>query len=227
MCRQRAGVWVLTIVQLNDELVAIPPVVGMGEEHDLLVVQEWRVLHLQEERLPAQTNEGLNPWQLIILRFLMGLAIGGLNPSVNALVKTITPDSLAGRIFGLNVSAQYLGVFGDAILGGQVAAYLGIRYVFFVMSAVLLINGVWVYRRVYRKLGLNPASRTSLDCSLRSSTTSQRVLRAFLIGGGNRFLPKGASLKRRKRHRNSRRFQNGSETVIVIRMEEMATFRMT
>ena len=95
-----------------------------------------------------------NPWQLMILRFLVGLAIAGLNPSVNALVKIITPDSLAGRVFGLNVSAQYLGIFGGAILGGQAAAHLGIRYVFFITSALLLLNAVWVYVKVYKKLDL-------------------------------------------------------------------------
>jgi len=77
-------------------------------------------------------------------------------------VKIITPDSLAGRVFGLNVSAQYLGVFGGAILGGQVAAYLGIRYVFVFTSAVLLINGVWVYRRVQKRLSTKkPPLRTA------------------------------------------------------------------
>jgi len=37
------------------------------------------------------------------------------------------------------MSAGYLGVFGSFSIGGQVAAYLGIRYVFFVISALLLI----------------------------------------------------------------------------------------
>ena len=96
-----------------------------------------------------------NPWQLMGLRFLLGLAMGGLNPSVNVLVKKITPDSLTGRVFGFNISAQYLGVFGGSILGGQVAAYLGIRYVFFITSALLLMNAVWVYFKVYKKLSLN------------------------------------------------------------------------
>jgi MFS family permease len=96
-----------------------------------------------------------NPWQLMGLRFLLGLAMGGLVPSVNALVKRITPDSLTGRVFGFNMSAQYLGVFGGAILGGQVAAYLGIRYVFFITSALLLLNAVWVYFMVYKKLNIN------------------------------------------------------------------------
>ena len=52
------------------------------------------------------------------------------------------------------MSAGYLGVFGGAVLGGQVATYLGIRYVFFVTSALLLINALWVYFKVYKKLCL-------------------------------------------------------------------------
>jgi len=93
-----------------------------------------------------------SPWQLMALRFILGLATAGLAPSVNALVKRITPDSLTGRIFGFNMSAQYLGVFGGSVLGGQVAAYFGIRYVFFITSTLLLINAFWVYSTVYRKL---------------------------------------------------------------------------
>jgi MFS family permease len=95
-----------------------------------------------------------NPWQLVVLRFILGLATAGLIPSVNTLVKKITPDSLTGRVFGFTMSAGYLGVFGGSILGGQVAAYLGIRYVFFTTSALLLINAVWVYFKVYKRLSL-------------------------------------------------------------------------
>lgn len=93
-----------------------------------------------------------SPWQLMALRFLVGLAIAGLAPSINALVKRITPDALTGRIFGLIMSAQYLGIFGGSIIGGQVAAYFGIQCVFFITSILLLINALWVYRKVYKKL---------------------------------------------------------------------------
>lgn len=96
-----------------------------------------------------------NPWELMFLRFVLGLAAGGLSPSVNILVKKITPDSITGRIFGFSMAAGYLGIFGGSVLGGQVAAYLGIRYVFFITSALLLINAAWVYFNVYRKLSLN------------------------------------------------------------------------
>jgi MFS family permease len=89
------------------------------------------------------------------LRFVLGLATAGLNPSVNALVKKITPDAITGRVFGFSMSAGYLGVFGGSVLGGQIAAWLGIRYVFFVTSGLLLLNAVWVYREVYQRLNGN------------------------------------------------------------------------
>jgi MFS family permease len=96
-----------------------------------------------------------NTWQLMGLRFLFGLTAGGLTPSVNILIKKITPASLTGRVFGFSMSAAYLGIFAGSVLGGQVASYLGIRYVFFITSALLLINAVWVYFKVYKKLSLN------------------------------------------------------------------------
>ncbi|MDF2678682.1 MAG: arabinose efflux permease [Bacillota bacterium] len=94
-------------------------------------------------------------WQLMLLRFLLGLTAAGLTPSVNILIKKITPSNLIGRVFGFTMSAAYLGTFAGSILGGQIAGTLGIRYVFFVTSALLLINAVWVYFNVYKKLNSN------------------------------------------------------------------------
>jgi len=82
------------------------------------------------------------------------LTIGGLNPSINVLLKKITPDSLTGRVFGFNMSAGYLGVFSGAVMGGQIAAYFGIRNVFLITSSLLLANAAWVYFKVYKKLNL-------------------------------------------------------------------------
>ena len=96
-----------------------------------------------------------NTWQLMGLRFLLGLASAGLIPSVNIILKKITPSSLTGRVFGFSMAAGYLGVFGGSVLGGQVAGILGMQYVFFITSALLLINAIWVYFKVYKKLNLN------------------------------------------------------------------------
>lgn len=93
-----------------------------------------------------------NLWQLMVLRFLVGLTFGGLIPSVNTLIKKITPAAITGRIFGFTISSGYLGVFFGSVLGGHVASLLGIRYVFYITSALLLINAVWVYFKVYKRL---------------------------------------------------------------------------
>lgn len=93
-----------------------------------------------------------NPWQLMGLRFCLGLAAAGLTPSINTIIRKITPDKISGRIFGFNMSAQYFGTFGGSVLGGQIAAFFGIKYIFFITSALLLFNAVWVYNLVYKNL---------------------------------------------------------------------------
>jgi len=95
-----------------------------------------------------------NPWQFIGLRFLLGITMGGLTPSVYILIKRITPDNLTGRVFGFNMSAGYLGVFGGAVFGGQVAALFGVKYVFLITGALLLLNAIWVYFKVYKKINI-------------------------------------------------------------------------
>lgn len=73
-----------------------------------------------------------SPWQLLALRFLLGFTMGGLIPSVSIMIKKITPDSLTGRIFGLNMSLGYIGVAVGSILGGQIAGRFSFQYVFYV-----------------------------------------------------------------------------------------------
>ena len=90
-------------------------------------------------------------WQLGVLRFLLGLAIAGLLPSINSLIKQSTPELITGRIFGYNQSAQFLGVFLGSVFGGQMAAIFGIQYVFFFTGALLMVNALWVYHMIYKK----------------------------------------------------------------------------
>src|SRR5690606_33825282 len=48
-------------------------------------------------------------WQLVVLRFLMGVALGGLLPCITAVIRHSVPHSAAGSILGLSVSSQYVG----------------------------------------------------------------------------------------------------------------------
>ncbi len=94
-----------------------------------------------------------SPWELTGLRFLLGIATAGLLPSINALVKQLTPDEIVGRVYGYNQSAQFVGSFLGAVMGGGVAAAFGVRYVFYVTGALLLLNAIWVYKTIFAGKG--------------------------------------------------------------------------
>ncbi|SKC59039.1 MFS transporter [Krasilnikoviella flava] len=79
-----------------------------------------------------------NVWQLGVLRVLLGLALGGLLPSITAAVKHLAPPEAVGRVLGLGVSAQYVGQVAGPVLGGLVAAQAGLRAVFVATAVVLL-----------------------------------------------------------------------------------------
>jgi DHA1 family multidrug resistance protein-like MFS transporter len=89
-------------------------------------------------------------WQLTGLRFLFGLATAGLVPAVNSLVRGLAPDAIAGRIYGYNQSAQYLGNICGPVMGGLLAARYGIPCVFYVTAVLLLLTWSWVYVRAPR-----------------------------------------------------------------------------
>ena len=79
-------------------------------------------------------------WQLVALRFLMGLALGGLLPSVTSVIRHNVPDGVGGNVLGLSISAQYVGQVAGPLLGGFVGGHFGMRAVF-LMTAVLMALG--------------------------------------------------------------------------------------
>ncbi|QRG68516.1 MFS transporter [Brevibacillus choshinensis] len=89
-------------------------------------------------------------WQLIILRFLLGLSLGGLLPSVNALLRRATPSHMVSRVYGYNQSFVSIGSMLGPMIGGFLAGYVSIEGVFFMTSAFLLINAGWVYYTFFR-----------------------------------------------------------------------------
>jgi MFS family permease len=81
-------------------------------------------------------------WQLVVLRFLMGLALAGLLPSVTALIRHSVPDSVTGGVLGYSQSAQYMGQITGPLVGGFAGAQFGMRSVFFATSALMLCGAV-------------------------------------------------------------------------------------
>lgn len=90
-------------------------------------------------------------WQLILVRFAMGVFMGGLLPSVNALIRAYTPDGMISRAFSFNTSTLALGNMLGAVIGGFMAGFIGIEGLFVVSGGLLLINMVWVRFKLYKK----------------------------------------------------------------------------
>lgn len=87
-------------------------------------------------------------WQFLALRFGVGLFVGGILPTANALVGQLVPASQRGLAYGLTASATFLGSFLGPFTGGALAAVAGIRWVFVLTGVLFLLNLAWVYRVV-------------------------------------------------------------------------------
>ncbi|MBV9786271.1 MAG: MFS transporter [Acidisphaera sp.] len=85
-------------------------------------------------------------WQLLVLRFLMGMSLAGLLPSINATIRHTVPDGAAGTILGYGTSAQYAGQVIGPIIGGFIGGHFGMRAVFLATTALMLLGAAcnWI-----------------------------------------------------------------------------------
>lgn len=82
-----------------------------------------------------------NIWQLVILRFLLGIAIGGIIPVRIAYIRQTAPLSMQGEVLGYNTSLRFLGNIIGPALGGVIAGFFGFSAVFLFTSILLLVSG--------------------------------------------------------------------------------------
>jgi len=81
-----------------------------------------------------------SPFQLGVLRFLLGFADGAMLPAVQTLLVKYSSDQVTGRIFGYNQSFMYLGNVAGPLMGATVSAMAGFRWVFAATAVVVLLN---------------------------------------------------------------------------------------
>lgn len=93
-----------------------------------------------------------NVWQLMIWRFLLGITLGGLLPSVNSLIRKFAPIGMESRTYGYSNSAIFLGNMLGPITGGFFAGIIGFKGVFLFTALLLFVNGFWVKSIVYKKI---------------------------------------------------------------------------
>jgi len=80
----------------------------------------------------------------IALRFGVGLFLGGVLPTANALIGRIFPLERRGQVYGITSSATFLGMFVGPMLGGSIAARFGFEAAFLTIGVMALANLLWV-----------------------------------------------------------------------------------
>ncbi|MDR3530597.1 MAG: MFS transporter [Rhodopila sp.] len=84
-------------------------------------------------------------WAFVAERFAVGLFIGGILPTANALIGRSVSRANRGTIYGMTASATFLGNSLGPLTGGGIAAGFGIRWVFVVTTVLLASNLAWVW----------------------------------------------------------------------------------
>ncbi len=89
-------------------------------------------------------------WQLLIIRFILGISIGGIIPVRIAYIRQEAPIAMQGEVLGYETSLRFLGnVIGPA-LGGLIAGNFGFSAVFISTSVLLLISGSLLVTMMHR-----------------------------------------------------------------------------
>ncbi|OEF98897.1 multidrug transporter [Vulcanibacillus modesticaldus] len=93
-----------------------------------------------------------NVWQLMMWRFLLGLTIGGLLPSIDSLIRHYSPVGMESRTYSYSSSALFLGNLLGPIVGGILAGIIGFKGMFLFTGILLLTNGIIVKRLLQKQI---------------------------------------------------------------------------
>jgi DHA1 family multidrug resistance protein-like MFS transporter len=96
-----------------------------------------------------------NPVLFIILRFLMGMTVGGLMPSVSAFLSKMTPKEIQGSLYGFNSGVMSFGSVSGAVFGGLLANFVGFTYIFYSIASLLFLHSillVFMFKRNQSKI---------------------------------------------------------------------------
>lgn len=91
-----------------------------------------------------------NLWQLVIIRFVLGIAIGGIIPVRIAYIRQEAPIAMQGEVLGYNTSLRFLGNIIGPMLGGFISGYFGFSAVFLSTSVLLIVSGIILFISMQR-----------------------------------------------------------------------------
>lgn len=124
-------------------IVAAPFLGKLGDRFGSHIVLMFALLAVSVLYIPQAWID--NPWLLLANRFVLGLSVGGLVPSVSSLLRSLSPERGRGGIFGFNQSAGSLGNVCGALFGGFMANHWGIPSIFLCLSAIFFFHFVLVW----------------------------------------------------------------------------------
>ena len=82
-----------------------------------------------------------NVWQILVLQALVGVALGGIIPTISALLAKFTQRGEAGTVYGMDNSVNSAARSIAPLIGAGVAAWLGLRATFSAAGLIFLIGG--------------------------------------------------------------------------------------
>ncbi|MBP2241921.1 MFS family permease [Cytobacillus eiseniae] len=83
-----------------------------------------------------------NMWQLVLVRFALGVTIGGIIPVRIAYIRQEAPIAMQGEVLGYNTSLRFFGNIIGPVLGGLISGYFGFTAVFISTSVLLILSAV-------------------------------------------------------------------------------------
>lgn len=84
-----------------------------------------------------------NVYQLLILRVGLGIFISGVIPTINTIVQRSTSEKDRGGIYGIFQGGLLLGNVAGPLIGGVLAASLGLRSIFLITTGIFCLASVW------------------------------------------------------------------------------------
>jgi MFS family permease len=84
---------------------------------------------------------------LMVTAFVIGLAIGGTQPMIMAVLYNAAPPGRGGEVVGVRTFLLNVTQSGIPLLFGLLGATLGMTPVFWAMAVALLLGGAYVSRK--------------------------------------------------------------------------------
>lgn len=132
-------------------MIFSPKLGKLGDQHGSEKVLFFSLLGAAILFIPQAFSTSV--WLLILWRFLLGITLGGLLPSVNSLITKYAPKGKESLTFSFSSSAVFLGNFLGPVTGGVLAALLGYKGLFLFTGSLLLISSLLVRKSIDKQHG--------------------------------------------------------------------------